>query len=267
MNMSVTRLRWLYLRGPLLLIGIVFSITGVAILLTVLYLWNGEQAFEANAARATATVTGKDSRVIPSAKPGKPPTTTYVLNYRFKDPTGQEFTGSVGAGHGDWMHAKNGDTLEIEYDAADPTSSRRPGSGKGSGSALLVVAGFGLLFTAVGIGSLTCLLVRSERRVRLIRYGVPALGTVNTVAENKSALRFQGSYRVHFQFADQCGDSWEGQGPPQAWSLAGRWNAGDVVLVLYDPKNPRRNEADLFETRSDEQVAMEDARDQGGDEG
>jgi hypothetical protein len=54
---------------------------------------------------------------------------------------------------------------------------------------------------------------------------------------------------------------------PQAWSLAGRWNAGDVVLVLYDPKNPRRNEADLFETRSDEQVALEDARDQGGDEG
>jgi hypothetical protein len=98
MNMSVTRLRWLYLRGSLLLIGVVFSIVGGAILSTVRYLWNGEQAFDSNAARATATVTGKDSRVMPSANPGKSPTTTYVLHYRFQDPTGQEFTGSVGAG-------------------------------------------------------------------------------------------------------------------------------------------------------------------------
>jgi hypothetical protein len=75
---------------------------------------------------------------------------------------------------------------------------------------------------------------------------------VGEVAENDSALKVAGTYRLLYHFADGGGSTWEGRGPPQPWSLAARWDPGETILVLYDPRNPRRNEADVFEARNND---------------
>jgi hypothetical protein len=48
------------------------------------------------------------------------------------------------------------------------------------------------------------------------------------------------------------------RGPPQPWSLAARWDPGETILVLYYARNSRRNEADVFEARSDDLAKLQE---------
>lgn len=59
-------------------------------------------------------------------------------------------------------------------------------------------------------------------------------------------------YRILYHFESEDGTSWDGRGPPQPWPLAARWEAGENILVLYDPADPARNEPDVFEARNDD---------------
>jgi hypothetical protein len=90
---------------------------------------------------------------------------------------------------------------------------------------------------------------------------MPALGVVSAVIENDSALKVAGTYRLVYSFTDETGQTWEGRGPPQPWSLAARWDPGETILVLYDPRNPGRNEADVFEARMDDLARLQDEED------
>jgi len=117
---------------------------------------------------------------------------------------------------------------------------------------LLLFGAIGGLFASLGIGLASHALITSARPARIVRDGTPVLGVVNEIAENDSALKVAGTYRLVYCFTDESGTAWEGRGPPQPWSLASRWDPGENILVLFDPKDPARNEADLFETRNDD---------------
>ena len=258
MNISAAHLRWLYIRGTLWWMGLAFTAIGMTILLVLFLLWQYEQGFDANAVEAVAKVTGK-ARTVMGGKKGNTPRTVHVLDYTFQDGAAQQYSGNAEVSADTWGRAKTGDALTIEYDRTNPASNRRAGSVStmdpmGFG----VVGGIGLLLATVGHVSVACVMFRSRQRVRLIQTGVPALGVVNGVAENDSALKVAGTYRVAYQFTDESGATWQGRGPPQQYALAYRWNAGDAILVLYDPRKPSRNEADLFETRSDERADLQD---------
>jgi hypothetical protein len=186
-----------------------------------------------------------------------------VLDFTFQDGAGQRHSGNAEVSADDWGRAKSGDDLTIDYDRTNPTSTRLAGHVSTMEPIGFVILGaFGLLFATVGLLLLACVLVRSGQRVRLIQSGVPALGAVTGVAEDGGAVRVTGTYRVAYQFTDPSGATWPGRGPAQPYSLAFRWNTGDAMLVLYDPRNPHRNEADLFETRSDELAALQDQKEQ-----
>ena len=62
----------------------------------------------------------------------------------------------------------------------------------------------------------------------------------------------QPSCRLRFTFTDSNRIERTGK---SVWLLRGlesRWQIGESILVLQDPNNPERFEADTFETRADD---------------
>ena len=285
MNISAARLHWLYIRSPAWWTGVGFSIFGIIILLVLFLLWRYEHQFAANAVEVVAKVTGKEKRKEMGGKQGNSPVTVLYLDFTFRNGAGQQHSGSANVPADAWARAKAGDDLTIEYDRTNPAKNRLAGHFSTMPPiAYAIGEGFGLLFTTVGLLQVGYLLCQSWRRVRLIQTGVPAVGVVTGVVEDQSIalqpilsslkagrLDFRsarvpaGTFRVAYQFTDPSGATLEGRGPSQPYSLAYRWNPGEAMLVLYDPRNSNRNEGDLFETRSDELTDLQDQMEEDAD--
>jgi hypothetical protein len=256
MNISALRLRWLYLRGAFWWMGLGSAVTGLALIVLGLSIWRWERGFQSHAVRAVAKVTGKEKGSVPKGKNGSE--AAYFLVYTFPDAAGRQQVGKVRASPEDWKRAKPGDTLAVEYDRTDPATSRRAGTEAHAEWGLLILGGIGGLFALVGTSLAAIALLASGRRTRLVRFGAPALGVVGEVVENDSALKVAGTYRLTYRFTDGDGQTWEGRGPPQPWSLAARWDPGETILVLYDSRNPRRNEPDIWEARMGDLARLQD---------
>ncbi len=260
MIMSPARLRWLYLRGAFLVIGVIFTLAGVVLGLIAAYLWQREAAFHRQAVRAVATVTGKEQRLESTGKGGK--RNVFILKYTFPDAAGRQHEGEARVSQDQWRRANPGDPLDVEYAANNPGDNRAVGESAEGLWVIWLLLGIGALFGSLGIVFLGYALVQSGRRARLVREGTPALGTVDAVVKDDGAVKVKGNYRLAYHFTDNEGNTWEGRGPSQPWSLAARWNPGETILVLYDPRDPRRNEADVFEARSDD---LDELQGQAGD--
>jgi hypothetical protein len=256
MRISAIRLRWLYLHGSFLWMGLLFAFVGMALIALGLWIWGWEQGFQSRAIRTVATVTGKEKGRVPKGKNSSE--IAFFLVYTFRDDAGRQQQGKMGASFEDWRRAKRGDMLEIEYDSTSPATSRRAGTEAHAEWGLLILGGIGGLFTLFGISLTSIAALASGQRTRLVRFGTPALGVVDEVIENESPLKVAGTYRLTYRFTDGNGQTWEGRGPPQPWSLAGRWDPGETILVLYDPRNPRRNEPDIWEARMEDLATLQD---------
>ena len=256
MNLSALRLRWLYLRGPFLWMGQGCALVGMALFVLGLSIWRWERGFQSHVVRGEAKVTGKEKGSVPKGKNRSE--TAYLLAYTFADEAGRQWEGKMGVSPEEWNRARPGDTLAIEYDRTDPATSRRAGTEAHAEWGLLILGGIGGLFATVGIALTATAFVASGQRTRLVRFGTPALGVVDEVVENASALKVANSYRLTYRFTDGNGQTWEGQGPPQPWSLAARWEPGETILVLYDPRNPRRSEPDIWEVRMEDLARLKD---------
>jgi hypothetical protein len=256
MNISALRLRWLYLRGPFWWMGLGCALIGLVLIVLGLSIWRWERGFQSRAVRAVAKVTGKERGTVPKGKNGSE--AAYFLVYTFPDAAGRQQGGKIRASLEDWKRAKPGDTLAVEYDRDDPATSRRAGTEAHADWGLLILGGIGGLFALVGISLAAIALLASGKRTRLVRSGTPALGVVGEVVENDSALKVAGTYRLTYRFTDGNRQTWDGRGPPQPWSLAARWDPGETILVLYDARNPSRNEPDIWEARTEDLARLED---------
>ena len=260
MNISAARLWWLYLHGAFWWSGVGCALVGLMLILLGLSIWRWEQGFEKHAVRAEARVTGKEQGFVDRGKKGKQK--AYYLVYTFADAAGGQHAGKVGASAEDWKRAKPGDALAVEYDSTNPATSRRAGTEAHAGWGLLILGGIGGVFAAVGVPITAVALLMSGRRTWLVRNGAPALGVVSGTVENDAALKVADTYRLGYRFVDENGQTWEGRGPPQPWSLAARWDAGETILVLYNPRKPRRNEADVWEARMEDLARLEEQEEQ-----
>ena len=210
------------------------SLVGVALVVLGLSIWWWERGFQSHAVRAVAKVTGKEKGSVPKAKNRSE--TAYLLVYTFPDEAGRQREGKTSVSPEEWNRARPGDTLAIEYDRTDPATSRRAGTEAHAEWGLLILGGIGGLFALVGISLTAIAVVVSGQRTRLVRFGTPALGVVDEVVENDSALKVANTYRLTYRFTDGNGQTWEGQGPPQPWSLAALGSRGN------DPRSLRFSE-------------------------
>jgi hypothetical protein len=254
MSLSAARLRWLYLRGPFWWIGLGLTVVGLVLLPVAVLLWQQEEGFQQRSVRAVATITGKETRRDKKVgrKGEQTFETVHLLKYTFQDADGRPVQGKARVSAEAWGRANTGDRRTIEYDREDPSDSRLVEAAAPIQWGLLLLGGIGLLFTLVGLTLATIAFVDSGRRARRVRDGTPALGVVDGVYENDAVLKVAGTYRLAYHFEDEAGTTWQGRGPAQPWSLAARWDAGERILVLYDPQNPGRNEADVWEARNDD---------------
>src|SRR5205809_6288246 len=168
MNVSAARLRWLYLRGPLWWMGLAATVVGVVLLFIVITMWQAEEHFEANMARASAKVTRKDQRTEMRGPKGNTPTPVYVLHFTFTDADGREHEGGVQVSNNDWTVKKPGDPLLIVYDRTDPSNTRLPGTDQTVGWGLIAAGIGGGIFLTVGAAILVWLLVGSGQRGGLV---------------------------------------------------------------------------------------------------
>jgi hypothetical protein len=53
-------------------------------------------------------------------------------------------------------------------------------------------------------------------------------------------------FHYHYE-AD--GKRHEGRSPDLPGQFAGRWNRGDPIRIVYDPKAPERSEPDIYDVR------------------
>ncbi len=258
MKNSLARLIWLYVRSPLWWMGLILSVFGAPMILAAVLISRSEAAFREHAVLTVASISGKDRESRELRKNGE---TVHILIYRFQDSTGTLYEGRTGASHDDWRRAKDGDPLSIAYDRTNPQNSRRAEQIPATVDwGLLFLGGLGTLFCLVGTPLAVYSLIAAVQRARLVRAGRATLGVVGELVEDDSPVRFKGAYRLTYHFDDEAGASWEGRGPAQTWSLAARWDPGETILVLYDPANPRRNEADIWEVRADDWARLEEGQ-------
>jgi hypothetical protein len=236
--------------------GLGCALIGLVLIVLGLTIWRWEARFQSHAAQAVAEVTGKEKGSVPKGKNSSE--TAYSLIYTFADEAGREQQGKIRASLEEWKQAKPGDTLAVEYDRTDPTTSRRAGTEAHAEWGLVILGGIGSLFAFVGISLAAIAILMSGRRTCLVRFGTPALGVVGELVENNSALKVAGTYRLTYRFTDGNGQTWEGHGPPQPWSIAARWDPGETILVLYDTRNPSRNEPDIWEARMEDLERLQD---------
>src|SRR5262245_61426635 len=100
MNISATRLRWLYLRGPFWWVGLVFALVGLTLIAIGWSIWRWERRFQEHADRAEATISGKETGSVPKGTNGSEP--AYFLVYTFPDQAGGKHEGKVRASREDW---------------------------------------------------------------------------------------------------------------------------------------------------------------------
>jgi Protein of unknown function (DUF3592) len=262
MNVPSARLRWRYLRGVLWWIGVAFAFLGTVALVVAFFARQYEKRFQSEGVPGVATVTGKDKKLETTNKKRE---THYYLLYAFRDAAGKAYQGRERVSQDAWQRAKNGDTLAIQYVRDDPATNRPAKDAAAAAWGPVVAAGFGGLFAITGWSLAVYAFIRSGRRVRIVRDGVPALGVVDDLLIDESAGKVNGIpfYCLTYRFTDEEGSTHEGRSPALPRALQSRWQAGDPILILYDRENSARSEADIFEARADDLTQLQD---QGGDE-
>jgi len=138
-----------------------------------------------------------------------------------------------------------GDEVTVEYVPGSPAFSRMAGARRPVPLAFLPAL-VALPFVFVGCIPLAQSARRRARRLRVLRYGIAAAGTVTRIAwlaETKSAW----AYQIRYTFLDETGrrraSSYRTLLPPFSLSF----DEGSHITVLYDRRSPRRSVVgDLF---------------------
>src|SRR5262249_47495797 len=158
-------------------------------LVVAVFAWQNEKRFQSEGVPAVATVAGKEKRLETTNKKSE---THYYVLYTFQDAAGRAYQGRERVSQDAWQHAKNGDTLEIEYVRGDPAHNRPAKDAAAAAWGPVVVAGFGGGFAMIGWSLAIFAFIRSGRRTRIVRDGMPALGVVADVIIDESAGKVNG---------------------------------------------------------------------------
>src|SRR5262249_2054398 len=159
--------------------------------------------------------------------------------------------GGVAVGVNEWTSFQKYDDILIYYrrDRPDesqlaevPNLSRRWAMHMGLSLGGLLYVGGGL----VGVGGWWW----ATRKARLVVEGKPVLGEVtDRVCPFWGQALSPPRSCLHFQFVNSRGSIQTGKTHWLPEDIACCWNPGNSILVLCDPADPSRSEADVFQVR------------------
>ncbi len=127
---------------------------------------------------------------------------------------------------------------------------------RGNGPPLALLAAFvglGLVFAGVGWILVIRAFLAAGRKARLMAEGIPALGEVTDIQEDRTET-IDGRHPrfLAYRFVDGRGRERTGRSPNIPFSIEGRWRPGSPLLVVQDPDDPEHHEADIFDLRLDD---------------
>jgi hypothetical protein len=101
--------------------------------------------------------------------------------------------------------------------------------------------------------------VWATQKARRVASGTPVLGEVTERASPLWArLTSPAWYRLQFEFTDAHGHTQSGKTHWLTEDIACYWSDGDSILVLCDPRQRARPEADVFQVRQDDKERLLD---------
>jgi len=255
MTTTESKLFWLYYGGGKAIVANAIAVfLGAIFLLVGYFVWQTEQEYALNGVAATGIVTRKDHRVEqrpPGQKGG--PRTVYTLHYRYQDDHGQAHEGGDNVDLNVWNQLQKEHPVQIEYLRDQPEKYRiTAGRSFWARYGYLFAVGAGGLLVAGALGVGIGRWIWAARKARLVFAGDPVLGIVTGRKTAVSGSNRTPPVRVLYQFTDTTGTERPGA---TCWLLekqAAAWPEGVPILVLQDPNNPARSEADIFGARSDD---------------
>lgn len=175
----------------------------------------------------------------------------YRVSYQFVDRNGKLHTSTVRvrAAHGE--HLRPGDTIPIAYLPLEPNHNW-PDFPKDVGFAIGWCAALSA-FTFVVYLLYRCYRLIGElgERVRIVATGLAVLAEIQSVRVHNDRNRRSSSYAgavVRYEYECEGLGIVAGQSTMTCF-LPALWKPGAEIVVLVDPLDPRRSEADLFNAR------------------
>jgi hypothetical protein len=193
--------------------------------------------------------------------------TSYTVLYEFRDSSGNPHQGRGSIDKQRWEAIQPGDSIPVAYVSGDPRQNRlRVGFGAAA-EGFLALAAFLLLGAIMALGGAVWLVhgIRTlVRTVHLIQAGQPAAGIVDRLEPvcGKSGTPRSFDCTYHFLPAPWTGAPSQVQhgtvslDPSEAKDM----QPGDLLLILFNPKQPEQNTVDIYNARTEDPATLLPAR-------
>lgn len=156
-------------------------------------------------------------------------TPVYRTTYSYVDARGQSFEGEC---YATGLSFSPGDVVDVEYDSADPATSRIVGTRKKPWAAFLL---FSAIFPIVGMVIMVIGLRGNLRAVRVLKTGKLARGKLVDKQPTNTRINNRTVYRFTFEFQDEQGRSYQVSGKTHITELL---EDEELERLLYDPEHP-----------------------------
>lgn len=172
-------------------------------------------------------------------------TMLYWLRCSFQDASHQDFELQTDVDHEAWAAHPVDSTIDVVYVASDPATNRLAGQSQWLGPMAVVSGGLALL--GFGLFDFIKRRSRASRSAAFILGGKAFAGRVTDVATDRKDKNSE--YFVYYEFPVADGQLVSGRTEVPSVKVRHRWNHGDTIVVVVDPSDPSKHEADLFEAR------------------
>ena len=224
-----SRSMWLWVGALLLLVGIVFTTTGIQEV-------SEEKHYREQGLTVQATVSAKS---IERAKRGENSRTRYVITYRFTTAQGEAIDGSAEVSVEEWEQLETGHPFSVTYLSGEPQSSRA--AGEDDWITALIFVGLGGVLTLLGGGLAFGSLRSIFRTLRLSREGLTAEGTILHVGPTNTTINRVQQWRIRYRYRDHLGRTQEAESHLLSPDEASGWRKGDTGMVRFDRARPQES--------------------------
>jgi hypothetical protein len=239
---------WNYLKASFFFwFGLIFAAVGTPFLLASIYELNVERDIAEHGIRTEATLVEKGHT---TSRRGD---SNYWLTYVFQDQQGREQIRRAQVHWEQWRSFQDGDKMTVRYVPDSPQRNRLsdPMIDEPWWVLPFVFSILGIVFGGFGWTFIVILLRKVRRELHLLRTGTITVGEI-TGFDTDPQVTINGRHPCYLKYRyEVAGHRYHGQSPDLPLRIEGKWNNGDKITVIYDPRSPEQSEPDIFDVRGE----------------